>query len=83
MLTDSSHSMPDVSIIIVSFNTRKLTAECINCVKENSSGIDIEIIAVDNGSKDGSADMIETDFPWVKLIRLKENRGFSGGNIPA
>jgi GT2 family glycosyltransferase len=82
MLIDRHQSMPDVSIIIVSFNTRKLTAECINCVKENSTGIDVEIIVVDNGSKDESADMIETDFPWVRLIRLTENRGFSGGNIP-
>lgn len=82
MLIDNSKSIPDVSIIIVSFNTRELTADCINCVKENSTGIDFEIIAVDNGSKDGSADMIETDFPWVRLIRLTENRGFAGGNIP-
>jgi GT2 family glycosyltransferase len=82
MLMDNDQSMPDVSIIIVSFNTRELTAECIDCVKENSAGISFEIIVVDNGSKDGSADMVETDFPWVRLIRLTENRGFAGGNIP-
>ncbi|NLD35717.1 MAG: glycosyltransferase family 2 protein [Desulfatiglans sp.] len=82
MLNNDSQSIPDISIIIVSFNTRELTKECINCVKENSTGIDIEIIVVDNGSKDGSAEMIETDFSWVRLIRLKENRGFAGGNIP-
>ncbi len=74
--------IPDVSIVIVSFNTRDMTRDCINCVIRNASNVTYEIIAVDNASKDGSADMIEREFPDIKLIRLHENMGFAGGNRP-
>jgi GT2 family glycosyltransferase len=42
---------------------------------------DFEAILVDNGSEDGSAEYVRTDFPEVRLVSLGENRGFTGGNI--
>lgn len=76
----------DLSIIILSYNTRDITARCLNlllsakdfCRKKLNN--DIEVIVVDNNSKDGSAETVKTDYPWVKLIALKENTGFSKGN---
>ena len=44
----------DVSIIIVTFNTRKMTAECIESIFEKVQGLSYEVILVDNASNDGS-----------------------------
>ncbi len=70
----------DLSVIIVSFNTRETTRECLSYIVRYSPDASFEVIVVDNASADGSADMVEHDFPWVRLIRLKKNKGFAGGN---
>ncbi len=72
----------DISIVIVSYNTRDITRKCLACVEKYAADSLYEVIVVDNASKDGSADMIEKEFPMVRLVRLSENRGFAGGNIP-
>ena len=72
----------DLSIVIVSFNTRELTRRCLKSIEEYASGISHEVFLVDNASSDGSANMVAEAFPWVHLIRMTENRGFAGGNIP-
>lgn len=72
-----------LSIIIVSFNTKDLTRQCIQHVEKYAKDMAYELIVVDNASSDGSALMIEQEFPWVHLIRLRKNMGFAGGNIPA
>jgi len=72
----------DLSIVIVSFNTRELTRRSLKSIEEYASGISHEVFLVDNASSDGSANMVAEAFPWVHLIRMKENRGFAGGNIP-
>ena len=82
MSLTNTEKQPDLSIIIVSFNTKALTRRCLECVERYSDGLDLEVIVVDNASKDGSADMVSDEFPNVKLIKLHENRGFAGGNIP-
>ena len=66
------------SIIIVSFNTEELTRNCLASLATHES--DMEVIVVDNASRDGSADMIAAKFPDVTLIRLAENVGFGGAN---
>jgi N-acetylglucosaminyl-diphospho-decaprenol L-rhamnosyltransferase len=67
--------MPKVSVVIVSFNTRELLRRCLEKIPA-----DCERIVVDNASEDGSADMVESEFPEVKLIRCAENRGFGAAN---
>ncbi|MBN2299132.1 MAG: glycosyltransferase family 2 protein [Deltaproteobacteria bacterium] len=70
----------DLSIIIVSYNTRDMTRRCLESVYKHSAGISCQIFVVDNASSDGSADMVKVDFPCVNLIRLEKNMGFAAGN---
>lgn len=70
----------DVSIIIVNYNTCSLTRNCLNSVFEHTKAIDFEVIVSDNGSKDGSIEMIKTEFPQVILIENNDNLGFGAAN---
>jgi GT2 family glycosyltransferase len=72
--------LPDISILIVSFNTRSILRECIAAIPRSSDGPSLEVIVVDNGSRDGSLEMVRTDFPWVKTIQSEVNLGFGGAN---
>lgn len=68
---------PDASVVIVSYNTRDLTLQCLAALAGSRTGaVDHEVIVVDNGSVDGSADAVAGQFPWVRLIRLAENVGW-------
>lgn len=69
-----------LSIIILNYNVRYFLEQCILSVQEALSGIDSEIIVIDNNSSDDSCLMIEERFPDVKLIRNSENFGFPKGN---
>lgn len=54
-----------------------MLAQCLRSVKENVQDLKIEMLVVDNGSKDGSTDMLRKDFPEVILIENQENAGFA------
>ena len=73
-------SAPELSISIVSWNTRELLRECLGAIREDPRSAAWELFVVDNASGDGSADMVEECFPWVEVIRSRENLGFSGGH---
>ena len=66
----------DLTIIIPSYNTRRLLGNCLSSIYEHTSGIAFEIIVVDDCSADGSADMVAASFPGVILIRNKTNQGY-------
>ena len=76
----------DLSIIILSFNTKDVTDECLRRLQSSvvrcrkKLGNNIEVIVLDNASSDGSVEMIKKNHPWVNLIESKENTGFSKGN---
>jgi GT2 family glycosyltransferase len=72
--------MSFISIIIVNFNTKKLLQNCLDSIYENLKIKDFEIIVVDNNSSDGSVQMLDKDFPNVKIIRNKKNIGFGAAN---
>ncbi len=76
---------PDLSIIIVSFNTKKLLRECLKSLITNYQSLitDHEIIVIDNASEDGSSLMVGKDFPQVKLIENQENLGYAAANNQA
>ena len=70
----------DVSIIIVNYNTKDLTRDCLSSVFEKTSGVDFDVYVVDNASSDGSQEMVRTEFPQVKLIANGTNIGFGCAN---
>ncbi|MDH4222927.1 MAG: glycosyltransferase family 2 protein [candidate division Zixibacteria bacterium] len=69
----------DISIIIINFNTSTHLRGCLNSIYENSENLNLEILVVDNNSGDKSVEMVEKDFPQVKLIINSENTGFARG----
>jgi GT2 family glycosyltransferase len=76
---DSSYSF-DVSLIIVSFNTREVLRESLQSVERERNGLRLEIFVVDNNSRDGSVEMVETEFPHVRVLRSQINLGFGAAN---
>jgi GT2 family glycosyltransferase len=67
----------DLSVVIVSFNARDYLQRCLGSLFEHTAGITYEAIVVDNASWDGSAQMVESDFPQVALVRCPANQGFA------
>jgi GT2 family glycosyltransferase len=70
----------DLSIIIVSYNVKKKLRENLESIFSSNVDFSLEVFVVDNNSKDGSAEMVEKNFPQVKLIKNTENLGFSKAN---
>ena len=68
-----------VSIIIVNYNTKKLTLNCINSIFEYTKKVNIEVILVDNASTDGSIELFKND-SRIKFITNNTNLGFGKGN---
>jgi N-acetylglucosaminyl-diphospho-decaprenol L-rhamnosyltransferase len=81
--------VPDLSVVIVNWNTADYLRRCLDSI---SSGLgfgaphnagwqpQIEVIVVDNASKDGSAEMVRREFPWVRLVANPTNAGYAAGN---
>lgn len=73
-----------LSVIIVSYNTKQLLSDCLKSVYKSQSPKDgLEVIVVDNNSPDDSVQMVQTDFPQVKLIANQDNKGFAAANNQA
>ena len=75
--------VPDLSIVIVSWNTRELLRSCLESIGASTGRLELEVWVVDNGSEDGTADMVQAEFPDVDLIRNDDNRGFAAANNQA
>lgn len=80
MIGFSSEFFMDVSIIIVSYNTKELVRNCLHSVFQQTKDIIYEVIVSDNGSTDGSIQMLKQEFPQVILIENNENLGFGAAN---
>jgi len=70
----------DLSIIVVNWNTRELLRGCLASLPAAAAGLDRETLVVDNASRDGSAAMVQGEFPTVRLIESGGNLGFSRAN---
>ncbi len=71
---------PTLSIVVLSWNTKDLTLACLRALHRERPEFSREVIVVDNGSEDGSADAIAEEFPEVVLRRNQGNEGYSRGN---
>ncbi|MBK9439995.1 MAG: glycosyltransferase family 2 protein [Comamonadaceae bacterium] len=70
----------DLSIIVVAWNVKELCDECFRAIAKSTDTLVKEILFVDNGSVDGTADYVEATFPEVILIRSPTNLGFIRAN---
>lgn len=68
-----------ISIVILNWNGKKITEECLNSIKKQAFK-EYEIILIDNASKDDSSKYLKKKFPKITLIQNKENLGYAGGN---
>jgi N-acetylglucosaminyl-diphospho-decaprenol L-rhamnosyltransferase len=76
----------DLAIVIVSWNVRDLLRQCLLSLAASvqlTTKPRIEVLLVDNGSSDGTPAMVESEFPWVQLIRNQQNAGFTRANNQA
>lgn len=71
---------PEVSIVIINFNTRQMLKDCLESIYHQTDPASVEIIVVDNASKDGSSQMVRDEFDDVKLIANPSNAGFARAN---
>lgn len=72
-----------LSVVIVSWNTRELLAECLASIEAYPPLGEVEVIVVDNASQDGSAEMVARRFPTVRVIANATNVGFPAANNQA
>jgi len=70
----------DVSIVITSYQTRDLLADCLKSVYESEGALKFEVFVVDNNSSDGTVPLVREQFPLVNLLVNEENLGFSKAN---
>lgn len=69
-----------VAIIIVNWNQKKLLDTCLSSLKKKTNYSAYNVVVVDNGSLDGSAELVKQIFPWANVLALNKNYGFSVGN---
>ncbi len=74
---------PELSIVIVNWNTADMLCACLDSVLANLWGMDTEVFVVDNASTDGSQSRVRANYKSVKLIENTTNRGFAAANNQA
>jgi N-acetylglucosaminyl-diphospho-decaprenol L-rhamnosyltransferase len=77
---ENKPQLPDVSVVIVSWNAKDLTDQALRSLNAHNASDDLEVIVVDNNSEDDTAEHLRREWPQVKLVRPGENTGFSRGN---
>ena len=70
---------PLISVIIVNWNGKEYLPACLDSLLEQSC-TEFETIVVDNGSHDGSLELLHNSYPWVQVVPLSVNTGFASGN---
>ncbi len=70
----------EISVVVVAWNAKHYLELCLESLEKAPPRRSMETLVVDNASADGTAEMVERRFPWVKLIKSPENLGFAKGN---
>jgi GT2 family glycosyltransferase len=73
-------AVPALSIVVVNWNTRELLAGCLGSIRSHVTDLPVEVFVVDNGSADGSQQMVRERYPAVRLLELGSNHGFAVAN---
>jgi len=71
---------PELSIIILNYNTRELLDGCLRSLEKVINEIYFEVVVIDNGSEDDSVEFVRKKYKWVKIFETGENLGFAIGN---
>jgi GT2 family glycosyltransferase len=80
-IENSSHKrLKELSVIIVNYNGKTYLLRTLESIFKNLSGLDYEVVVVDNASTDGSVESVKQAYPSVRMIALPHNTGFSRGN---
>jgi N-acetylglucosaminyl-diphospho-decaprenol L-rhamnosyltransferase len=74
---------PDLSVVVVNYNTRHLLPEMMAALAAAADGLSLQVIVIDNASRDGSADYIRQTWPHVELLANAANVGFGRANNQA
>lgn len=80
---DAASDPIDVSVIVVSYNTREMTLACLRSIVKEARDVRFEVLFIDNRSDDGSFEAVESEFGEDRRFHLvfsEENLGFAGGN---
>jgi GT2 family glycosyltransferase len=75
----SPEALPLVSVIVINWNGKHYLPTCLDALRAQTYPR-LEVLVADNASTDGSQALVEEQYPWVRLVALPENRGFTGGN---
>src|SRR4051812_37388417 len=78
--SEQSHAGISISIIIATYNARRLLADCLKSIEENSPSESYEVIVVDDASVDNTSEMVRERFPAVRLLRNEVNRHYAFSN---
>lgn len=71
---------PEVTVIMVSYNTRDLTLKALETLLDCAGDVSMRVVVWDNDSQDGSADAVAAAYPQLELVRSTENIGFAAAN---
>lgn len=80
MATAASTAAPDLSVLIVTYNSRRLIDDLLSGLALQLAALNAEVVLVDNASHDGTADRVAQRYPAVRLVRSSHNLGFAAGN---
>lgn len=79
-MTAIGQQEPDVSILIVNWNSAEYLRDCLASIGGQTRGLRLEVIVIDNASTEPGLDRLEQEFPEVYFLRLEKNLGFAGAN---
>jgi GT2 family glycosyltransferase len=83
LLTATRPTAPDISIIIVNWNTRQLLLDCLDSLDAAIGAVSADVWVVDNASSDDSVAAVEAQFPQVRVMKNAQNLGFAAANNQA
>jgi GT2 family glycosyltransferase len=82
-VTLASTGLPAASVVVLNYNGEQHLSRCMAALACQELDGGFEVVLADNGSTDGSIDSVRRDYPWVRVVEIGRNRGFSGGNNTA